>query len=455
MGRAHPTNVVPRRSDAAGAVIFERTETMSGIPRATKPDRPAIEAAQRRRLGELLARCRASNAFQATRLAAVAFDPLSDPLDRLPFTTRADIERDQAQNSPYGTNLTFPIERYTRYHQTSGSRGAPVRWLDTHESWEWFKGCWDMIYDAAQITRADRILYPFSFGPFIGFWGAFEAGAARGNLCLAAGGMNTSARLRYLIDNGATVVCCTPTYALHMAEAAERERIDLAASAVRALIVAGEPGGSIPATRAKIESAWGARLFDHAGMTEIGAWGFETVESSGGLFVNENEFIAEVVDSTTGRLAADGALGELVLTNLGRVGSPLIRYRTGDLVRLTRVHQREDCSFAFCEGGVLGRADDLIFIRGNNVFPTAIESILRTVAEVAEYRVIVEQRGALNELRIEIERHPECDAGRAVRLVETALGTRFNFRISVSVVEPGGLPRFEMKARRIERRICE
>lgn len=417
--------------------------------------RSEIDAAQRARLGDLLARCRRSNAFQSRRLAGIAFDPACDPLDRLPLTTRAEIEDDQAQNPPYGSNLTFTLDRYTRMHQTSGSRGVPMRWLDTPETWEWWKGCWGVVYDAAGITRGDRIVYPFSFGPFIGFWAAFEAGLARGNLCLAAGGMHTSVRLQYLLDHAATVVCCTPTYALHLAETAAAEGVDLAGSAVRALIVAGEPGGSIAPTRAKIEAAWGARVFDHAGMTEIGAWGFETVASPGGLFVNEDEFIAEVIDSASGAAVADGELGELVLTNLGRTGSPLIRYRTGDLVRLRHGHSREECSFAFCEGGVLGRADDLLFIRGNNVFPSAIESILRTVAEVMEYRVIVERRGALDELRLEIERRPDCDAALTARAVQAALKSRFPFRIDVTVVEPGVLPRFEMKARRIERRLVE
>src|SRR5262249_40288293 len=137
-----------------------------------------------------------------------------------------------------------------------------------------------------------------------------------------------------LLDNEVTVVLCTPTYALRLAEVARDEQIDLAASSVRALIVAGEPGGSIPATRQRIESAWGARVFDHYGMTEIGALGIECPEHPAGLHLLETECIAEVIDPETAGLVPPGQVGELVLTNLGRLGSPLIRYLTGDLVKI-------------------------------------------------------------------------------------------------------------------------
>ena len=196
--------------------------------------------------------------------------------------------------------------------------------------------CWGIIYRAAGLTEHDRLVYPFSFGPFIGFWAAFEGASRLGNLCLAAGGMTTSARLRYMLDNRVTVVCCTPTYSLRLAEVAAGEGIDLASCPVRALIVAGEPGGGIPATRKKIEQSWGATLFDHAGMTEMGAWGFQCLEDPEGMYIIESEYIAEVIEPTTGEPVPEGETGELVLTNLGRVGSPLIRYRTGDQVRLTR-----------------------------------------------------------------------------------------------------------------------
>ena len=406
---------------------------------------------QRRKLSALLRKVVPGNRFYREKLADTEFDALSDPLDRLPFTTRAELQQDQAAHPPYGRNLSDPLDRFTRFHQTSGSLGVPLRWLDTAPDWSWLKRCWRIIYLAADVSPADRLMFPFSFGPFIGFWMAFEAAADLGNLVFPAGGMTTTARLSYLDQNNATFVCCTPTYALRMAEVAHNERIDLRSSAVRGLIVAGEPGGSIPSVRKRIESAWGARVFDHSGMTEIGAWGFECVEAPGGLHVMESEFLAEVIDPVTGKLVPDGDLGELVLTNLGRLGSPLIRYRTGDQVRLTR--QRCVCGrwFARAEGGVLGRTDDMLIIRGNNVFPSAVEGILREFDEVAEFRLTVDDSGPMSQLHVAIEPLPTLDANGTVERVSTALRDRLHMTPRVELVKPGTLPRFEMKAKRVVR----
>lgn len=415
-------------------------------------DADEIAALQAERLREMLGEVLASNPFYQSKLGGFGADA---PLSSLPFTTREELEADQRAHPPYGTNLTYEPSRYVRHHQTSGSSGAPMHWLDTPESWEWWLGCWFEIFAGAGLAREDRFFIPFSFGPFIGFWGAFDAACALGSFVLPAGGMTTPARVRYAIDHGATVVCCTPTYALHMIEVAEREGVDLAGSAVRALIVAGEPGGSIPATRERIEVGWGARVFDHAGMTEMGPWGFQCEASAADMHLIETAFIAEVVDRN-GQTAPEGEPGELVLTNLGRWGSPLIRYRTGDQVRLVR--GRCECGrwFARVSGGILGRVDDMIVVRGNNVFPSAIEGVIRSFPEVAEFRMTVIDRPALSELEVEIE--PAVGAGgdgEATALadrVQVALQDRFHFRSRVRAVGSGALPRFELKARRFSRR---
>lgn len=405
---------------------------------------------------------RGKNDFYTRKLAGIDFDPTRDPMARLPLTTRAEIESDQIDHPPYGTNLTVALDQYTRFHQTSGStRGTPLRWLDTAESWEWWKRCWGVIFEAAAVTSTDRIVFPFSFGPFIGFWAAFEAAVARGCLALPAGGMTTTARLRLVIENCATLVCCTPTYALHLAETAARDGIDLAGSSVRALIVAGEPGGSVPATRQRIEQAWGARVYDHAGMTEIGAWGVEFEDVPGSLFVLESEFIPEVLDPDTGQPTPADAIGELVLTNLGRWGSPLIRYRTGDLIRWTRdaavpaaagAHRsRAARGWLRAVGGVLGRCDDMLTIRGNNVFPSAIDGILRECDGLAEYQLRVRGAGALVELVVEVEPAPQHDAAALVQQAQERLRSRLHFRPVVRAAAVGSLPRFELKARRVVR----
>lgn len=425
---------------------------MTELDARSVTDADGIAALQADRLREMLGEVLGSNRFYRSKLGEFGADA---PLSSLPFTTREELEADQCAHPPYGTNLTYELPRYVRHHQTSGSSGAPMHWLDTCESWEWWLGCWFEIFAGAGLTREDRFFIPFSFGPFIGFWGAFDAACALGSFVLPAGGMTTPARVRYALDHGATVVCCTPTYALHMIEVAEREGVDLAGSAVRALIVAGEPGGSIPATRERIEAGWGARVFDHAGMTEMGPWGFQCEASAEDMHVIETAFIAEVVDQN-GEAAADGEQGELVLTNLGRWGSPLIRYRTGDQVRLVRGRCACGRWFARVPGGILGRVDDMIVVRGNNVFPSAIEGVIRSFPEVAEFRMTVIDRPALSELEVEIEPVPHVggdgDATALTGRVQVALQDRFHFRSRVRAVASGALPRFELKARRFSRR---
>lgn len=449
------------------------------------------------RLHDLLTRILPSNRFQAERLGNRRVLRNLDDLQAIPFTTRAQVEQDQADHPPYGTNLTFSVDQYTRVHQTSGSQGRPMRWLDTPDSWAWFKHCWRLVYAASGVTPADRVVFTFSFGPFIGFWGAFEAAADAGCFCLATGGMTSASRIEQIIEHEATVVCCTPTYALRLAEVAAENGIDLAAkiSMVHApvgnrrhahrlrtgatqdqehthrlktgatrvshsestsgtfkLVVAGEPGGSIPGTRDRIEKAWGARVFDHAGMTEIGAWGFECAESPGGMHVIEAHFIAEVIDPLSTRPVVDGEVGELVLTNLGRTGSPLIRYRTGDLVRLTRGPCACGRTFARVEGGVLGRVDEMIVVRGNNLYPSAVENLLRGFEEVAEFNLLLDETNSLSELELVVEATAASDGDLLSTRIGEAFRDRFHFAVTVRVVAPGSLPRFDMKARRIVRR---
>jgi phenylacetate-CoA ligase len=262
--------------------------------------------------------------------------------------------------------------------------------------------------------------------------------------------MSTQIRLSMIEAIQATVVCCTPTYALRLAEINELEhRAPLAKGSVRMLIVAGEPGGNIPATRERIERSWGARVIDHHGMTEVGPISFECWESPGGLHVNEGEFIAEVLDPVTGEDVADGQMGELVVTNLGRTASPVIRYRTRDLV----VRRSEPCrcgrNWARFEGGILARADDMVNIRGVNVYPVGIEAVLRKLPEVVEFRSIVSRPGAMRSLSVEIEPAPGVDDHAALASkVSYQLREAIGLSVSVHIVDRGSLPRFEMKAGR-------
>lgn len=415
------------------------------------PDRAAIESAQLEQLRTLVTELIPANKFYTQKLqaAGVGFDiaSLVGFSARFPFTTKAELVADQQANLPYGTNLTYPLNCYTRFHQTSGTSGAPLRWLDTPESWDAMIESWSEVFQAAEVKAGDRVMFAFSFGPFLGFWLAYESAERLGCLCLPGGGLSSAARLRMMRENRANILCCTPTYALRLAEVAAEEKVELSSLGVKTIIVAGEPGGSISATRAKLESLWpGARIFDHHGMTEVGPVTHECPRQPGVLHVIESSYFAEVIDPVTGKSASSG---ELVLTTLTRTGSPLLRYRTGDLVK---------CEVARCEcgratlrliGGILGRVDDMFIVRGVNVYPAAMEEIIRRFAEVREYRVHVYRQQTLAELRVELEPSDNCsDFAMLPSRVQKALDAAFNLRIPVELVAPGTLPRFEMKASR-------
>jgi phenylacetate-CoA ligase len=415
-------------------------------------DRAGLTSHQLNRLRALLDEVVPSNAFYTRKLGGRPTIDSLDDLQRLPFTSKAELMDDQAQQPPFGSNLTYPLERYVKLHQTSGTSGkAPIRWLDTSDSWNWWARCWGHVYTGAGVGPGDRVFFAFSFGPFIGFWAAYEGAGCVGALTVPGGGMQTEQRVHALLETGATVLCCTPTYALRLAEVAEQMGIDLSGCAVRATVHAGEPGASVPSVRSRIEAAFGARCFDHTGMTELGATGF-TCQAQAGVHLIESEFIFEVINPETGQPVPTGSQGELVATNLGRTGSPLIRYRTGDLVQLDTRPCTCGRTFARLAGGILGRADDMLIVRGVNVFPSAIEGVLREFPEVVEFRIEVSSERSMTEVRVLLELGAGCaDGSNVVERVAERLHERLLLRVPCELVSPGTLPRFELKARRVVR----
>lgn len=409
----------------------------------------ARQEIQLQKFGSQLETILASNSFYRSKLGAAGVSDARDVstiehFAALPLTTKTELAEDQIRYRPYGSNLSFSIDRYTKIHQTSGTTGEPLRCLDTEESWSWWAGCWAAVYRAAGVTPLDRIFFAFSFGPFIGFWSAYEGARQFGALAVPGGGMSSYQRLQAIMTNDISVMVSTPTYALHLAEVAAEEGIDIANSNVRVTIHAGEPGASIPSTKSRIEEAWGGRCFDHAGATEVGAWGFECQEQNG-VHINEAEFIAEVIDPDTG-LASDR--GELVITNLGRIGMPVIRYRTGDRVKIT--DDICDCGRGYrrLEGGVVGRVDDALIVRGVNLFPSAVENLVRRVPEVGEFAIDVYRRDSLDDVEIRIEVN-EGSSEDVVESVAKELRNGLGIRIKVDAVPFGTLPRFDLKARRV------
>lgn len=404
---------------------------------------------QLHRFREMLAPVLETNSFYRQKLTEAGVTDANDvktfaDYQQLPFTTKEELSADQVSHPPYGTNLTFPLEQYTCLHRTSGTTGAPLRWLDTAESWDWWGKCWGEVYRGAGVTSADRLMIAFSFGPFIGFWSAYHGAQQLGALIIPNGGMTSEQRIRTILSNDITVLIATPTYALRLVEVAEQNGINLSeAASVRVTIHAGEPGASVPATKERIETGWGARAYDHTGATEVGAWGF-MCEPQAGIHLNEEEFICEILDPETDTPADEG---ELVITNLGRVGMPVIRYRTGDYVR--RKSGRCECGREgrVLDGGVIGRLDDALIVRGLNVYPATLENIILKFPDVQEFAGRAYSTETLDELEIQIEStnaNPDATATAVAAAIRDDLG----LRVTVKTASLGTLPRYELKSRR-------
>jgi phenylacetate-CoA ligase len=375
---------------------------------------------------------------------------LSD-LKKFPLTAKSELIQAQSDAPPFGTNATFDESAYVRIHSTSGTTGAPLRVVDTHESWDWGGSCWAYVLKGAGVTHADRIFLPFSFGPFIGFWGTVEGAKQIGAMMIPGGGWDSLQRLQAMRELRATVLCCTPTYALRLAEVARREHFDLRSIPIRVLIHAGEPGANVLYTKARIETAWGVQCFDHAGASEVGPHSFECELQPGGMHILESEFIVEVLDPKTREEVGAGEVGELVITNLGRLGYPVVRYLTGDLVRLNTAPCECGRTFSRFEGGLLGRSDDMVTICGVNIYPTAIENVVRRFAEVEEFQITVTMHRELHQLEVQIEVTSVGDPENIRAQVEQAIYHAISLRPRVTLAEPGALARYELKARRFRR----
>lgn len=415
-------------------------------------DRHQLASLQWDKLRSILTTVERTGGFYARKFREAQVDVsqlhrVEDFIQQVPFTLKDELLADRLAHPPFGTHLTQSLTDYTRFCQTSGtSSGQPVAWLDTCESWAAMLACWQKVYDAAGLKKGvDRIFFAFSFGPFLGFWTAYEA-ASKDYLSLPSGGLSSQARLEMMARYGTTVLCCTPTYALRLGELlGAASGVDRSALRIEKIIVAGEPGGSILEVRDRIEKLWSARVYDHHGMTEVGPVSYEETEAPGQLAIIEEAYLAEVIDPTSGKEIAEGEEGELVLTTLDRTAGPLIRYRTGDWVKKKIWNGR-----LVLDGGVLSRVDDMVVVRGVNVYPSAVEAVVRQFGEVIEFMVEQRKVDAMDEIELLIE----IDAGSSANLVrrlETKLRDTFSMRIPVRLAEANSLPRFEFKAKRWRR----
>jgi phenylacetate-CoA ligase len=428
-------------------------------PRHETMPREELEALQLRKLQRLVEWTESQVPYQSKKLhdAGVTADSINslDDLRRIPFLTRDEWMQGQIDDPPYGPILAAPQETAIRYHMTSGTTGrTPIRVLDSMKDWEWIAEMWCYGFWGFGIRPKDTVFFAFSYGTFVGFWGAHYACEKMGCLVLPGGNMTTEGRVKQIMDMEATVVCSTPTYALRMAQEAAALGIDLAAGPVKRLILSGEPAGSIPATKQLIEEQWGAKAGDTAGMTELGTiMIFECEHQPGGTHIIEDHFIEEVIDPITAEPVGYGERGERVVTSFGRGFIPVLRYRTRDLI--VKVPGNTcGCgrTFDIYDGGIRGRVDDMKLVRGTNVYPRAVEAIVREHREVDEFQIhLFTAEGIRDEIEVLIEVPDKSvdtesltkELGRA--LAEAHEGLRF----SVRVAEDNSLPRFELKAKRL------
>lgn len=396
-------------------------------------------------INRLIATILPENRFYATKLGSPEpFTSLEQFTSAVPFTSKDEIAADHFQSPPYGTTHTYPLEHYPRFHQTSGTRGKPLVWLDDPASWSWILDNWEWVWQQAGVEPGKAAFFPFSFGPFLGFWAGFEAAVRMGIRAIPGGGMSSENRLRVLDHIRPSALCCTPTYALRLAEVAAAIDLDPAQLGIETIIVCGEPGGSLHGIRKRIENTWHARVVDHHGMTEVGPVSVSSPDHPDLLLLRHDSYFCEVIDPQTAKpIEPDsGQTGELVLTTLGRFGSPLIRYRTADLVEPVTHPNHPPEHFAL-RGGILARSDDMHVIRGINIYPSAIDALVRDIHGIGEYQVEVDRRAALTELRITAEADPATAETLAKKLQNT-----LGLRIPVTPANPDSLPTFEVKAKR-------
>lgn len=399
----------------------------------------------------LLDQVRADNPFYREKLTQLDLNQpdLTELVAAVPFTTKSEIIADQLNDPPYGRNLTHSLNRYVRFHQTSATTGQPLRWLDTAASWREILYQWETIYRLWGVSAGDRVMFCFSFGPFLGFWSAFEAAANIGCLCLPGGGLDTRTRASLIEAHRVNVLCCTPTYAIRLGQVARESKCDVAG--VSHIFVAGEPGGSVPGVRAQLAELWPqSAVIDHHGMTEVGPVSFAWPQDPGFLRILDHAYLAEVIDPESNQPVPVGERGELVLTTLKRAAMPLIRYRTGDLVEKAEADPVPGVSSNLAlRGGILGRIDDMVVIRGVNIYPAAVDDIIRSFGDIDEYRVELSNQDAMTEMSIAVEvSSRQADPKAHIEGLMHAFRSAFALRIPIRQAESGSLPRFELKAKR-------
>jgi len=354
---------------------------------------------------------------------------------------------------PYGDILAVPLTEITEFRQTSGTTGTPVYQADTWQDWEWWSECWAYILYAQGYRDTDRLFLPFGYNIFVAFWACHYAAEKLGCEVVPGGVLDTEARILKMQELKCTAFAATPTYVLGMADTAKKMGIDPKSIGIKKITCAGEPGASIPTTRKRIEDAWGAKVYDHIGATEIGAWSYMcTVQK--GLHVNEAFFLVEIEDTETGEIIEEPMKnGKMIITAFDRYAKPCIRFDSKDVIRWADYDCECGRTFRCIDGGVIGRADDITKVKGVLLAPTAIEEVVRSFEELSdEYEVIVTKKGDIDDIILKIEIKPGYESRQEdiLKKLRDHLRVKTNLGYKIEMHPYGSLPRYALKAKRFK-----
>lgn len=354
---------------------------------------------------------------------------------------------------PYGDALCVPLEEVSTFRQTSGTTGQPVYQPDTWQDWEWWSECWSFILWAQGYRPSDRVFLPFGYNIFVAFWAGHYAAEKLGCEVVPGGVLDTQSRILKIQELQATAMMATPTYVLNMADIAKNKMgIDPATLSINKITCAGEPGAGIPSTKKRMEEAWGAKVFDHSGATEIGAWSYECRKQPQGMHVNEAMFLVEIEDLDTGEIIEEpGRKGKMVITALDRIAQPCIRFDSKDIIEW----DSESCScgrtFRLIRGGVIGRADDITKVKGVLLSPAAIEEVVRSISGLSdEFEVIVDKQGDVDRIKLKVELMPNASRTAIEPFLKDQLRLKTNLGYLIEFYDYGTLPRYEAKAKRFK-----
>jgi len=356
---------------------------------------------------------------------------------------------------PYGDALCVPLNEVTAYRQTSGTTGQPVYQPDTWQDWEWWAECWAQLLWAQGYRPKDRVFIPFGYNVFVAFWAGHYGAEKIGCEVVPGGVLDTRARILKIQELNPTAMMGTPTYMLGMADTAiNKMKLNPADLSIEIITCAGEPGASIPSTKKRIEDAWGAKVYDHAGATEIGAWSFECTEQPGSMHVNDAFFLVEIVDVETGEaIETPGVRGKMIITALDRQAQPCIRFDSKDIIEWDTKICTCGRTSKLIKGGVVGRTDDITKVKGVLFSPSSVENVVRGIEGLGnDYELKVEKINDRDKITLQVEFvqnfSEEMDKIKSKLSDQLRLKTNLNYEIEFC--QYGELPRYPVKAKRFK-----